>query len=55
MLEKSVMSKERARQESLEVETLKTDIANLQSQVRDASFGPNLENSEMQRLRKEVA
>jgi len=55
MLEKSVMSKEKARQESLEVEAMTTDIAALQAQVRDASFGPNLENSEMTRLRKEVA
>jgi len=47
MLEKSVVSKERARTESQEVEALKDDILKLQSQVKDASFGPNLENSEM--------
>ena len=51
LLENSVESKERARDNNMEIEQLNSEVANLMKKVKDASYGPNLENSEVERLR----
>lgn len=48
------MSKEKARDNSIELDTLKEEIGKLQYQVKEASFGPAMENSEVERLKKET-
>lgn len=55
LLESSVKSKEKARENCIEADALKDDIAKLQHMVKEASFGPMMENSEMQRLRRETS
>lgn len=40
LLEKSVLSKEKARENSIELESMKEEVARLQNQVKQASFGP---------------
>ena len=55
LLEKSVKSKEKARDNSIEMDSLKTEIERLQHQVKQASFGPSMEHSEVNRLRRETS
>ncbi len=54
MLEKSVKSKEKARENFTELDYLKGEIENIQHQVKLASYGPSMENSELERLRRET-
>lgn len=54
LLENSVKSKERARDNNVEIDSLKEDIAKLHHMVKEASYGPMMENSELNRLRKET-
>jgi len=55
LLEKSVKGRERARENCIELEALKGDIGKLQGMVKEASFGPQMENSEVERLRRETS
>ncbi len=55
MLEEAVHNKEMARERLVELEDVKLDIAKLQDQVKADSFGRNMENSEVERLRRETS
>ena len=54
ILEKVMGDNQKAVDGAAELEKLKIDIKGLQGQVQAASFGPNLENSELERIRREV-
>jgi len=41
LLERSVKSKEKARENNLELDALRGDITNLQYEVKKISFGPS--------------
>ena len=49
------MSKERARENAMEMDGLRDEIKRLQEEVKVTSFGSEMENSEVHRLRRETA
>lgn len=54
IMEKIVISNKKAEDGASELEYLKDDIKRLQLKVKELSFGEMMENSELERLRKEV-
>jgi len=54
LMEKTLKDTKKAREGSLELEKLKTENFELQKILKEASFGPKGENSEVERYRREI-